>query len=146
MDNVNHLPLFDTKLVEDHYTKKDGVPVKYVCTTSLHTGASFAADVFYRSTCHPEFGNRYFALYYNPYANNAGILITNADCVEKLNFDMIEDNGILYYSRHRHDVVATPSGYVIDGGRGYTKMRGNETGLPIRKTVVVKDGKFELLT
>ena len=33
--NIQHYPLFNIQKAEAHYTKKDGVDVKYVCTTDL---------------------------------------------------------------------------------------------------------------
>jgi hypothetical protein len=62
--NIQHNPIFDTAKVEKLYTEKDGVEVKYVCTSALGS-QEFATDIFYRATPHPQFGNRYFALYQN---------------------------------------------------------------------------------
>jgi hypothetical protein len=62
---VMHNPLFDTDKVCKHYSEKDGVPIKYVCTSALGDEAQ-AMDIFYRDTPHPEFGNRYFGLYHHP--------------------------------------------------------------------------------
>ncbi len=62
--NIKHNPIFDTDTVIASYEKKDGVPITYVCTSALNHG-TLATDVFYRETPHPEFGNRYFALYMN---------------------------------------------------------------------------------
>ena len=45
--NIHHEPLFDTAKVEQLYTEKDGVEVKYVCTSATYGTADFAADVFY---------------------------------------------------------------------------------------------------
>jgi hypothetical protein len=59
---VMHNPLIDTDKVCKHYSEKDGVPIKYVCTSALGDEAQ-AMDIFYRDTPHPEFGNRYIGLY-----------------------------------------------------------------------------------
>ena len=32
---IVHNPIFDTLKMEDHYSKKDGVEVKYVCTSEI---------------------------------------------------------------------------------------------------------------
>ena len=133
--NIQHYPLFDTAKVENHYSLKDGVEVKYVCTTAVSQHAEFAADVFYRATPHPEFGNRYFALYYNLYADDAQIMITNADCVENFEFGMIEVDGKYYYSQHRHDYKAIGD-KMIDGGRSYMRSGGRVDVFKIQ------DGKF----
>lgn len=134
--NIHHEPLFDTAKVEKLYTEKDGVEVKYVCTTAVQQHAEFAADVFYRATPHPEFGNRYFALYHNLYADDAVVMITNADQVENFEFGMIEDaDGKYYYSQHRHDYKVIGD-KMIDGGRSYIRSGGRVDVFKIQ------DGKF----
>jgi len=105
--NIQHDPIFDTKFVEDVYSKKDGVPVKYVCTSAPNKSASYAVDIFYRESPHPEFGNRYFGLYTNSYADDIQVMITNADMIEELDFEMIEVDGKYHYSQHRHDYRGT---------------------------------------
>lgn len=118
--NIKHNPVFDTEKVVEHYSKKDGVPVQYVCTTELDEAQNVPVDVFYRETPHPEFGNRYFGLFRGTMTD--GILITNADSVENLLFPCVEDSDSnLHYSRYRHDYVLVDSGNVIDGGRAYTR-------------------------
>jgi len=136
---IKHEPLFDTEKTEKHYTEKDGVDVKYVCTSALG-GQEFAVDIFYRSTPHPEFGNKYFGLYRNMYAAGAQIMITNADIIEELEFAMVEDeNGDYHYSAHRHDCKMVGD-RMIDGGRAYVRTNGFVTGFK------VKNGKFCLQT
>jgi hypothetical protein len=122
--NISHRPLFDTEKVSALYSKKDGVPVRYVCTSAPNQHAAYAADIFYRSTTHPEFGNRYFGLYSNQYKDGAEIVITNADKIEELVFDMIEVNGNFHYSQHRHDFYNIGD-VSIDGGRSYLRVIGN---------------------
>ena len=134
---IKHKPLFDTDKVCKLYSEKDGVDVKYVCTSAIQEHAAFAADVYYRDTPHPQFGNRYFALYRNPYSEDAEILITNADKIESFNFVMIKDvDGDYHYSQHRHDykVVGTS---MIDGGRSYVRTGGGRT-----YQLKLKDGEF----
>jgi len=134
--NIQHYPLFDTAKVEKLYTEKDGVEVKYVCTTAVQQHAEFAADVFYRATPHPQFGNRYFALYHNLYADDAVVMITNADQVENFEFGMIEDaDGKYYYSQHRHDYKVIGD-KMIDGGRSHIRSGGRVDVFKIQ------DGKF----
>ena len=119
--NIQHDPLFDTAKIEAHYTEKDGVEVKYVCTTAIQQHADFAADVFYRATPHPQFGNRYFGLYIDQHDR---VMITNADAIENAGFAMIEDaNGDLHYSAHRHDYKVIDD-KMIDGGRAYVRSSG----------------------
>lgn len=131
-----HNPIFDTKAIEEIYSAKDGVPVTYVCS-SAKSNESYAWDIFYRETPHPEFGNRYFGLYTQKLL---GPTISNADWVEELTFDSIECDGVIYYSKHRHDFVQTNVGF-IDGGRAYTRVGGN----PVPKVTPYKviNGKME---
>jgi len=117
---VKHAPVFDTEKVVSIYEKKDGVPIKYVCTTDLQA-SDLPVDIFYREDPHPEFGNRYFGLYRNPYSEDAKIMITNADIVEKYDFGMIKDKeGMMWYSQCHHDCLFIDDA-MIDGGRQYVR-------------------------
>jgi hypothetical protein len=132
---IKHEPQIDTEKVCKHYTEKDGVPVKYVCTSALGDEAQ-AMDIFYRDTPHPEFGNRYMGIYYHPMSGN--LMITNADSIEQAEFGLIEDDaGDLQYSAHRHDYKKFENGNMIDGGRSYIKS----SMCPIHMHVV-RDGKM----
>jgi hypothetical protein len=135
--NIKHRPLFDTEAVTKFYSEKDGVPVTYVCTSAPNKQADYAADIFYRETPHPEFGNRYFGLYMNM---DNQIMITNCDMIEDLIFDMIEGMAGWEYSQHRHDYRNVGS-VAIDGGRSYTRIIG-DLRTPI-KIMKVKNGVFE---
>mgnify|MGYP006101047729 FL=1 len=115
--NIQHSPLFDTAKVEKIYSEKDGVDVKYVCTSALGS-QDFATDVFYRPTPHPEFGNKYFGLYHDHMRGH--MMITSADTIESLDFGMIESKGKYYYSQHRHDYKVIDD-KMIDGGRAYIR-------------------------
>jgi hypothetical protein len=46
------------------------------------------ADIFYRETPHPEFGNKYFCLFFR----GDDMYVANADYVEKLTFGMVEND------------------------------------------------------
>ena len=119
---INHNPLIDTEKACKLYSEKDGVPVNYVCTSALGDEAQ-AMDIFYRDTPHPEFGNRYFGIYYHPMSGN--LMITNADRIETQAFALIEDDeGDLQYSAHRHDYKQFGNGNMIDGGRAYIRSSG----------------------
>jgi len=128
--NIKHYPLTNTKKVEELYSEKDGTPVKHVCTTEFR---DFVADVFYRETPHPDFGNRYFAIFFRgdtPY-------IGNADQIENFTFGMVEnDDGSLEYSQSRHDYKSFDNGNMIDGGRDYIRSSGQV------KVFTVRDGKM----
>jgi hypothetical protein len=132
--NISHRPLFDTAKVCEHYSAKDGVEVKYICTSALG-GEAQAMDIYYRATPHPEFGNRYFGLYHN----GEHMMITNADKIEAAEFGMKEVDGQWHYSQHRHDFY-TVGDVSLDGGRAYFRVVGN-VNLPT-KFFAVKDGKF----
>jgi len=119
--NIKHKPIFKTDTVVEHYSKKDGVPVKYVCTSAL-SGEAQAMDIFYRDTPHPEFGNRYFGMFID---TQDRVMITNADVIEGAEFAMIQDGkGNLHYSAHRHDCKIIGD-KMIDGGRAYIRSSGD---------------------
>ena len=130
--NIHHEPLFDTAKVEAHYTEKDEVEVRYVCTTDL-TASDCPVDVYYRATPHPEFGNRYFGLYYDNIRNH--MMICNADKVESLEFGMILVDGKYYYSQSHHDYKVVGD-KMIDGGRAYIRSSHGAV------TMYIKYGKF----
>ena len=138
--NIAHHPLFPTSNIAEYYSKKDGVPVKYVCTSAPNKYADYAADIFYRLTPHPEFGNRYFGVYKNIHSGTNQIMITNCDMIEDLTFSMVEGLDGWEYSQHRHDYRQVGR-TAIDGGRSYTKLVG-DVHAPV-KTMKVKDGQFE---
>lgn len=141
--NIQHHPIFDVEKVATLYTEKDGVPVRYVCTSAPNKSATYAADIFYRETPHPEFGNRYFGLYPAAHDGDIQVMITNADPIEDLTFEMAEVNGELHYSQHRHDYRSIGNGVAIDGGRDY--FRATFMSRPdsfVRKTLRVENGKF----
>lgn len=128
--NIQHESLFDTAKIEKLYTEKDGVEVKYVCTTDLRN-SDIPADIFYRETPHPQFGNYYFGIL----RHNDQTMITNADIVESFEFGMIEVNGKYYYSQSHHDYKVVGD-KMIDGGRAYVRSSGSTTNMRIA------DGKF----
>lgn len=130
MIDIHHEPQFNTAKVIAHYEKKDGVPITYICTTDIHA-SDVPMDVFYRATPHPEFGNRYFGLYYR----NGNLMITSADKIEELEFGMVEVDGKYYYSQSHHDYKVV-GGKMIDGGRAYIRT---SHGADVFK---IQDGKF----
>ena len=130
---IKHYPVFPTEKVIEHYSNKDGVPVKYVCTTDIKR-SDMPVDIFYRETPHPEFGNRYFGLFYDPAER---VMIINADLVEEFEFGMVEnDVGDLEYSQSHHDYKLFENGNMIDGGRQYIR---SSLGCDVYR---IKDGKF----
>ena len=133
--NIKHEPIFKTDAVAEHYSKKDGVPGKYVCTSALG-GEAQAMDIFYRDTPHPEFGNRYFGMFIDLQDR---VVITNADRIDGAEFAMIEDNdGNLHYSAHRHDCKMIGDN-MIDGGRAYIRSTGAVVLYKVCDGEIVKD-------
>jgi hypothetical protein len=131
--DIRHPSIFDKDKVIEHYSKKDGVEVKYVCTTDL-LNSDVPADIFYRETPHPEFGNRYFGLFYHPIKKH--LMITNADMVEDFEFGMIKDTeNNWYYSASHHDCLFI-EGKMIDGGRQYIRSTG------LDGVFKIKNGEF----
>ena len=131
--DIKHANVFNIDKVESHYAEKDGVPVKYVCTTDL-TASDVPVDVYYRDTPHPEFGNRYFGLYHDNIRDS--MMITNADIVEDFEFGMIKDSdNNWYYSSSHHDCIFN-DGKMIDGGRQYIRSTG------LDGVFKIVDGKF----
>jgi hypothetical protein len=138
--NIKHRPVFNTMIISEHYSNKDKVPLEYVCTSAPNKHADYAADIFYRETPHPEYGNRYLGVYRN---GDNQVMITNCDMIEDLTFSMVEGLDGWEYSQHRHDYRNVGS-VAIDGGRAYTKLVG-DVHTPV-KTMKVKDGVFEEVT
>ena len=135
--DIKHPYQFDREKVESHYSEKDGVPVKYVCTTDLKA-SDVPVDVYYRATPHPEFGNRYFGLYHDNIRDH--MMICNADIVEDFEFGMIKDSdNNWYYSSSHHDCIFI-DGKMIDGGRVYIRSTG------LDGVFKVKNGNFERVT
>lgn len=129
----DHRPTLDIDKVCSFYSEKDGVGIKYVCSTAKG-GEDFSYDIFYRNTPHPEFGNRYFGL--GTFGDNR-MVINNADWVEDHEFLVAPYLGKYRYSQHRHDFVKVDGGF-LDGGRAYNRIVGDvET-----KVVVVRDGEM----
>ena len=141
--NIKLSPILDTEKVCKHYSEKDGVPVKYVCTSAPNEHAIYAADIFYRETPHPEFGNRYFGIYHATgygAALEPQIMITNADMIEDLEFGMVEGPEGWEYSQHRHDYRQVGN-CAVDGGRAYFRRVGGDLSAPAKYMKIV-DGKF----
>lgn len=131
----NHAPLFNVEKAIQHFEKKDGVPITYVCTSDL-TASDVPMDIFYRSTPHPQFGNKYFGLFSDPMTGHT--MITNADKVETLDFGMIKDkDGKFWYSQSHHDCLFIDE-QMIDGGRAYVRASGKVNYFKVKDGVLIK--------
>ncbi len=113
--NIVHQPRSDTKKLAKWLKDRDGVNLKYVCTTEL-PGYRGLNDIFYRRTPHPKFGNKYVGIY----VDNERQFIFDADLIEKQEFGMIEWQEDWFYSAHQHDYIEKGD-KSIDGGRDYTR-------------------------
>ena len=131
--NIQHEPTINVDSVKEHYTKRDGCDVHYVCTTDL-SASDLPVNVFYRDTAHPEFGNKYFGLYWCELRET--MMIVNADIVEDLDFGLVTDGDEWHYSQSHHDYKTFANGAMVDGGRSYTRASG-----PV-KYMKVRSGKF----
>lgn len=132
---IKHYPITKTEQVEKVYSERDGVSVKYVCTTDFKR-SDRPVDIFYRDSAHPEFGNRYFGIAVN--YEDGSYIIFNADEIEKFSFGMVEnDDSQLEYSQSRHDYKSFNNGNMIDGGRDY--IHSSHTGI---KIFMVHDGEM----
>ena len=132
---IKHFPVTNTDVVVNHYSEKDGVPIKYVCTTDFNV-SDRPVDIFYRETPHPQFGNKYFGI--GPDYETGGLVIFNADKVEKFTFGMVEDDeGNMQYSRSHHDYKSFNNGNMIDGGRSYIRSSLNPKIYTIRNGQMV---------
>jgi len=130
---LKHEPITETEMVCRHYAERDGCEIRYVCTSDL-VADNMPADIFYRTDPHPEFGNRYFGIYYDAYRD--ATYICNADIIESKEFGVVEnDEGELVYSQSRWDYKAFRNGNTIDGGRAYIRGCGY-------KVMKVVDGEF----
>ncbi len=133
---IKHFPITNTDVVVSHYSEKDGVPIKYVCTTDFNI-SDRPVDIFYRESPHPQFGNKYFGI--APDYESDDFVIFNADKVENFTFGMVEDDeGDMQYSRSHHDYKSFKNGNMIDGGRQYIRSSLNS------QIYVIRDGQFIL--
>ena len=131
---IKHYPMLDEQAAIKHFSEKDGVEVFYVCTTDLKASDT-PVDIFYRETPHPDFGNRYFGLFYHHVKD--AVMICDADIVEELTFGLVEnDDGEYEYSQSHHDFKKFENGNMIDGGRVYVRGSGECI------IASIKDGKL----
>jgi hypothetical protein len=132
---IKHFPITNTDKVIEHYSQKDNVPINYVCTTDFRM-SDRPADIFYRDSPHPEFGNRYFGIAVN--YEDGSYTIFNADEIESFTFGLVEDDdGNLQYSQSHHEYKSFDNGNMIDGGRRYIRSSRNNVCI-----YVVSDGKM----
>lgn len=117
---------------------RDATYMGYWCGRTKDGGwAERPLDVFYQAEPDVEAGHtHYFGLLL---ADNR-ILITSADSCFSEPMSGILENDTVYVSRYRHDMVSTPGGKIIDGGRDYLRTSEAESSLV---TVEVEHGEFK---
>lgn len=140
-NEIVHRPFYaDVVKAEKLYSKKEGVPVKYVLTSSLDA-RGIAVDIYFRETPHPQFGNRYFGLF----RTNGTIAICDADPIEGLFIDTIKADAGWIYSTNVLDMVTMVhdgEGVSIDGGRDYRRILAKDFSNIINRKFKVKDGNL----
>ena len=109
----------------------------YICDTQVKAKNGGWADpcvsIFYQETPHPE-GSNYFGLYYD---GDNNLMVCNALSATLEPFTGVEVNGVIYFSRYRHDFREV-GGVAIDGGRDYVRLVG-DVGVPQYELRIVKD-------
>lgn len=98
----------------------------YICETCLkNVNGNWANQpfaLFWTDVPHPE-GSNYFAMYYG--GNGNDLFITDGISATQDEFPgVVGSDGVVYYSRYRHDFRTIPGGF-IDGGRDYIRLGGD---------------------
>ena len=109
------------KNIEKHYK---ATYVLETCAKDRSGGwANFPAAIFYTETAHPE-GSNYFALYVT---EDRQLMIANGlSAVNNVVFQGLEAEGVVTYSRYRHDYRDAGNGAFVDGGRDYFRYGGDK--------------------
>lgn len=119
-----------------YWFKKEGIEhiekeynVQYLgpwCVKNKHGNWSeFPLDVFYAADPDKSKGHSHYVGFYR---EGGHIMIADASSAfSKLPMLGIEEDGLVYVSRYRHDATGPSSGFYIDGGRDYlhTNYAGN---------------------
>jgi hypothetical protein len=113
--NIIHHPVFETKLISDYYTEKDGVVVLYVCTTELGPD-NIPVDIFYRRKKAKGIESRYFGLFYSD--QGEAMILEDAARITELEIPMVkDDDGNYRYSRQESERLDFANGNFVAGGR-----------------------------
>lgn len=102
---------------------------KFVCETCIKNQNGQWVNqpfcIFYTEQPHPQ-GSNYFAVYYD---RDMNVMICDGITATEGEFQgVVGTDGIIYYSRYRHDFRNIPGGFV-DGGRDYLRYGGSDMGL-----------------
>lgn len=106
--------------IEKHFN------ARYICETCLKNTIgnwiNQPCAVFWTDTPHPQ-GSNYFALYIGGMGDT--LMIANGITATQEEFTgIVAEDGVVYYSRYRHDFRNIPGGF-IDGGRDYLRLGGD---------------------
>jgi hypothetical protein len=122
------------KIIENHYGAK--YLGYWTVKWSENLGwSSFPVDVFYQPNPDVSKGHtHYFGMHIS---ERGDLMISNAESAfsEPITGILTDDDEVIV-SRYRHDFVVK-EGYMIDGGRDYTRSSGGKF-----VTINVKDGEF----
>lgn len=117
--------------------------VKYLgpwCIMSNGSWTEKPVDVFYNPNPDISRGHsNYLGVFVSHPYTKEDVAFTNAESAFQQPMAAIEEDGVVYVSRYRHDSITTPNGLHIDGGRDYCK-----TNTTTCISVVMKDGQIEL--
>jgi hypothetical protein len=135
-------------LTEDGISKiEEKYNAKYVLEACIKDAngqwANMPCAIFYSEVAHPQ-GSNYFALYYS--ARHNTYMITNGlSAVDGVEFNGIESEGEVVYSRYRHDFRKHKNGAFIDGGRDYGRFGGDTFNDYNHVKFVVNQDRLEII-
>lgn len=118
--------------IEHHYKGK------FVCETSIKSmtnrWANYPAAIFYTKEPHPN-GSNWFAVFRN--TENKIVIANGITATEP--FHGVTVDGVVLYSRHRHDFFEH-NGVFVDGGREYLRCGGERAdNARVVKIQIVED-------
>jgi hypothetical protein len=134
----------DVAAVEKRY---GGTYIGDFCLYTTNNGWSeVPAAVFYQPNPNRELGHtNYFGMFVrniNTFIGEGELYITKGDSAFKDDIAGVIADGEIIYSCYRHDYhTSTDKSVSIDGGRDYTRFRGNPNRIC---KLVMKDGKLEV--
>lgn len=105
------------KKIEEHYSAK--YLLDLCVKNSKDIWSENPISIFYNPIPDIEAGHSH---YFGIFIRGGQTIICNAQSVADVDwYGVIDDNGIVYLSRYRHDYRETQEGYFIDGGQDYQR-------------------------
>ncbi len=112
------VPAVVAKVAKEHYGFDRCVFVSELKTADGYWSNS-PAYIFWAPNADAEKGHSMFPALF---IRNGKLFITDASSMLGVEVHGVMDrDGSIYYSTHRHDCVFTPDGNMIDGGRSYSR-------------------------